>query len=228
MKGPFGPRETQDHTIGVNRMHTLFTALVATLLAIVFPWSSIPLSETPAPQAVDVEKIDAYTYRVEVDIANQITTVYRNADDAVVRQMICSTGKDGSTPLGTVRMELTRPETDRIEWYYIDKYECYVKYATRIRGPILFHSLPYLEKDLSTLDQQAVDELGTPASHGCIRLRVEDAEWIAKHCPVWTKVRIYDGEVEKPALREALLRQSFSENGGQTYGEFLAQAEQNP
>ena len=161
------------------------------------------------------------TYCVEVDVSNQITTVYRNADRKIVRQMICSTGIDNYTPLGTFRMEKSRPTTDRQEWYYITKYKCYVKFATRIKGSILFHSIPYAQKDMKTIDQDAVAQLGTKASHGCIRLLWEDARWISEHCPEGTTVKIFNGAAKKTALRDLLRVQGYSSDCRLTYRQFL-------
>ena len=39
-------------------------------------------------------------YTIEVDVVNQIVTVYSASDGSIVRQMICSTGLNGCTPIG--------------------------------------------------------------------------------------------------------------------------------
>ena len=158
-------------------------------------------------------------YRIEVDVANQITTVYRTEDGSIARQMICSTGANDSTPRGTFHLQVSRP-TDRKEWYFIGKYQCYVKYPTRIKGAYLFHSLPYEAKDLDSVDAEAEARLGSKASHGCVRLRWEDAQWIAENCPDGTETRIFTGAVNQSALRELLLRRSY--RGRINYERFIA------
>ena len=160
-------------------------------------------------------------YRIEVDVANQITTVYRRADDAVVRQMICSTGVGDSTPRGAFTLAASRA-LDRQEWYFIGKYQCFVRYPTRIRGSILFHSLPYSAKDLKALDMDALAQLGSKASHGCVRLHWRDAQWIAENCPDGTETRVFTGAARKEALRERLLHKSFRLSDGQSYAQFAA------
>ena len=167
------------------------------------------------------QSADADTYCVEVDVTNQITTVYRADDRRIVRQMLCSTGMNDYTPLGTFKMEQTRPLTDRMEWYYITKFKCYVKFATRIKGGILFHSIPYAKKDMQTIDREALDQLGTKASHGCIRLLWEDARWISEHCPVGTTVKIFNGAAKKTDLRALLKVQGYTEDCKLTYRQFL-------
>ncbi len=160
-------------------------------------------------------------YRIEVDIANQITTVYRCSDGAVARQMICSTGLDDTTPRGTFHLQKSRA-ADRSEWYFIGKYQCFVKYPTRIQGSILFHSLPYADDDMSALDPEAAALLGQKASHGCVRLRWQDAKWIARNCPDGTETRIFTGATDEQALRKLLLKRGFSVDNGMSYERFTA------
>ncbi len=165
----------------------------------------------------------ASPYAIEVDITNQIVTVYRAEDPSetgIVRQMICSTGTNECTPVGRFALN-QRNSAERGEWYAIPNYNCYVQYVTRIVDSYLFHSLPYAEKDVSTLDPEAAALLGTPASHGCIRLRPEDAKWIAKNCPNGTACHIYHSRKPDEGLRGLLLVQSYAEGGGwENYADF--------
>lgn len=155
------------------------------------------------------------TYAIEVDITNQIVTVY-HADNmtegGIVRQMICSTGANDCTPTGHFKLN-QRNAAERTEWYAIPKYDCYVQYVTRIYDAYLFHSLPYHDNDYDTLDLEAAAQLGQPASHGCIRLRPDDAEWIARNCPNGTYVHIYHSYEPDELLRGLLLDQTFSVDG---------------
>ena len=170
------------------------------------------------------ESAGSGVYRIEVDVTNQITTVYRTADRTIVRQMICSSGTETRTPLG--KFPLERPRTnDREPWYYIGNYRCYVKYPTRITGSILFHSLPYARMEMSAIDLEALEALGTKASHGCIRLRWKDAQWIAENCPEGTVVVIYNGAAKREALRQLLLKSSYIQREGMTYSDYLQTAD---
>ncbi|MBQ3424586.1 MAG: L,D-transpeptidase family protein [Clostridia bacterium] len=162
---------------------------------------------------------DKYTYCIEVDLTNQITTIVRVSDRAIVRQMLCSTGTGTKTPLGTFKLEKSRV-ADRSEWYYIGKYACYVKYPTRIKGSILFHSIPYAGQTMDSIDRTALAQLGEKASHGCIRLRWQDARWISENCPDGTQVKIYTGAARKDALRRLLMHGSYSIQSGQSYERF--------
>ena len=96
----------------------------------------------------------------------------------------CSTGlldPETATPLGTYQMG---GPTGTGEWYYFDEFDCYAKWANRIVGGILFHSVVY-SRD-KKLRKTTVTKLGRPASHGCVRVEVGVAKWIYDNCPAGT------------------------------------------
>lgn len=163
-------------------------------------------------------------YTVDVDLTNQVVTVYSVDDQSetgIVRQMICSSGGEGDeTPMGEFVVDQFYPD-ERTEWYYIKGYEVYVQYVTRFNGPILFHSLPYFEKDVSTIDTEARSMLGEAVSHGCIRLRSEDSKWLALNCPDGTKVRVFESGVRDEHLRKQLLRRSYVAADWESYLHYL-------
>ena len=159
-------------------------------------------------------------YYITVDIENQIVTVYDAETDRVARQMLCSTGKSDITPTGTFIMP-RRQNEDRKPWYYIDMYRRYVRYASRIVDQILFHSLPYTRQSLQSIDAKAAEELGKPTSHGCIRLRWQDAAFIAQRCLPGTAVKIFKGAPLDEPLRQLLRLQSYDAETGLSYESFL-------
>ena len=113
-----------------------FKRALSLLLVLVFAIACVPFASAEAKPR----------YAVTVDITNQIVTVYRYGsfeEDAIVRQMICSTGYGNATPRGNFIMPEKRMAREREEWFYFGKFECWAKYATRITGAILFHSVIY-------------------------------------------------------------------------------------
>ena len=68
------------------------------------------------------------------------------------------------------------------------------------RGSILIHSVPYTwDGDLKIYDQP--DALGVePASHGCVRISPEDAQWLEDWNPVDVPIEItpWSGEIGPP------------------------------
>lgn len=128
-----------------------------------------------------------FPYKIVVDISDQRVYVgswngsmYKD----LVKKMKCSTGKDSTpTPTGTYQSGGKASG----EWYYFKEFNCYAKWATRIVGGILFHSITF-----NTRKQQtgSVSGLGHKASHGCVRLSIEDAKWIYDNCPTGTTIVI--------------------------------------
>lgn len=177
----------------------------------------------PTPTPAPTPTPEPVTYEIEVDLANQIVTIYREdgrSQADIARQMICSSGTGTNTPTGTFIMPKVSKVDEREEWYYIGKYRLYVQYASRIDGPILFHSLPSEQRG-STPTQDSTEALGERASHGCIRLRPADSRWIAENCPPGTQVHIFEGGEVNEALHRQLLATSFVSEE-MSYDDFLA------
>lgn len=131
------------------------------------------------PYVLKVSTADQRVYAYGLDDNNEYTVL--------VRTMKCSTGKNATpTPTGTYQSS-TGPGA---RWHYFKKYNCWAQYAYYIQGDIMFHSVLYNQKD-GPVTQSSVNNLGRKASHGCVRLSVEDAKWIYQNCPAQTKVIVY-------------------------------------
>ena len=129
-------------------------------------------------------------YVLKVSVSDQRVYAYAPDRDGeytnLVRTMKCSTGRKGSpTPTGTFTD--TCPGA---RWHYFKKFGCWAQYAFYIEGDIMFHSVLYNQKG-GKVTQSSVNHLGSRASHGCVRLSVEDAKWIWNNCPANTKVIVY-------------------------------------
>jgi len=131
------------------------------------------------PYLLKVSTSDQRVYAYGLDANNEHTVL--------VRTMKCSTGKNATpTPKGTYKNS-TGPGA---RWHYFKKFECWAQYAYYIQGDIMFHSVLYNEKN-GPVTQSSVRNLGRKASHGCVRLSVEDAKWIYNHCPRNTTIIVY-------------------------------------
>ena len=120
---------------------------------------------------------------IYVSLADQITYVYKGSMNKwdKIKSFTCSTGIDGeNTPTGVYDVR------ERGDWFFSDKYNQGGKYWVQFYGDYLFHSVPYNEDQSEVVD----NTLGTPASHGCIRLKTEDAKWLYDNIEAGTKVII--------------------------------------
>ncbi len=129
-------------------------------------------------------------YRINVSIDEQQVYIYKLQSDlsyALVRTMTCSTGLNDATPRGV----FCGTTGAGARWHYFEEFDCWAQYAFFIEHDIMFHSVIYSKQDETTLRQSSVTALGHPASHGCVRLSLADAEWIYTTCPAGTVVTIY-------------------------------------
>lgn len=163
-------------------------------------------------------------YRIEVDCLNHITTVFRTSDDAIVRQMLCGTG---SVRWPTIQGDYVMPKMfkteERTPWYLFE--DGYGKYGSRIDGNFLFHSYIFLSKDDNDVDWDSYAGMGTRSSHGCVRLYVEDAKWIAENCLAGTHVHIETPTERRDYLKELLFENTYSIDSGISYEAFVGMAQ---
>ena len=124
-------------------------------------------------------------YYVIVNYSSNVVTIYKkdanNKYTIPVKAMVCSTG------VSTPRSGVYKLTNTRYKWRALFG-GVYGQYAVKIVGNILFHSVPYLTTDNGALEYWEYDKLGTAASAGCIRLKVEDALWIYNNCGSGTQV----------------------------------------
>ena len=168
----------------MKRMRLFLPALVLILSLTALPAMAMPLSEKAS---INLKM----PYYLVVDMTNQYVTAYESASGAPVRNMICSTGRvRGTTPTGTFSIKSNAVNA----WVAFES--CYVRYGKKLTVPnknIWFHSILYARHSVSSLSWESFNKLGSPASHGCIRLTPIDAQWISYNCKQGTTVRILYG-----------------------------------
>lgn len=126
----------------------------------------------------------ASAYKIKINKQKNTVTVYQKNGGTYepYKVFVCSVGK--ATPLGSFRIY------QKHRWRALVE-STYGQYCSRFVGSILFHSVWYHKPDPSTLENEEYNKLGTTASHGCIRLTVQDAKWIYDNCPMGTPVVVY-------------------------------------
>lgn len=120
---------------------------------------------------------------IYVNLKDQITYIYKGSINNwdKIKSFKCSTGIESEkTPTGIFDVR------ERGACFFSDKYNQGGKYWVQFYGDYLFHSVPYNKDQSEVVDYT----LGVPASHGCIRLKTEDAKWIYDNIESGTKVII--------------------------------------
>lgn len=135
----------------------------------------------PSMQEISLDKA-AKPISVRVSLSKQ-KVVVSDAKGRTIKDFVCSSGDQGSeTPTGTFTI------SGRGESFYNKQLKEGAYYWTRFYGDYLFHSLPFDEN--RKMEPGEAQKLGTPASHGCVRLSMEDAKWFYENVPDQTKVVI--------------------------------------
>lgn len=93
-----------------------------------------------------------------------------------------------TTPTGTYHIQKERGNE-----FYNHKLNEGAKYyvSWKEHGVYLFHSVP-TKHDGSINEAEAKNIGKSPGSHGCVRLSIPDAKWLAETVPIGTKVVIKD------------------------------------
>jgi len=130
----------------------------------------------------DIDYTISGDFRIEIDLERQRLIVFHK--DEVLREMVCSGGAPGSpTPLGAYST------TQKIEYAWVERFGVGAYYWIRFFEDYLIHSVPFDEN--GEMIAEEFEKLGNPASHGCIRLRLEEAKWLYETLPLGVKVVIY-------------------------------------
>jgi lipoprotein-anchoring transpeptidase ErfK/SrfK len=122
-------------------------------------------------------------YYVRVGLDEQLVRVY--LDGREIRSMICSGGTaEKPTPVGRFYIQ------NRGDFFFSEKYQQGGKWWVSFRdwGIYLFHSVP--TNRLGDIIPEEAAKLGQPASHGCIRLSMDDAKWFYDTIPAEAPVDI--------------------------------------
>ncbi|MDD7140314.1 MAG: SH3 domain-containing protein [Clostridium sp.] len=188
---------------------------LSVLLALAFVLTLVALP-TSAMAKDELKNTDPDKYYIVLDLNNQVVTVYEK-DDAgeytrIVRRFICSTGKD--KPSGEEAYDDSTPTPSGIwkiggreRFGKFANFSEYARYWTQLVQDIYFHSILFSKRDLTTAKSGSYGALGGAASHGCIRLLVEDAKWLYYYACPGTTVEVTKSLPSDRGLKSALRAQ---------------------
>ena len=172
--------------LGENESYTLTATAVNSLGeasgSITLDWVEMEQEQESEKETEEVDFSSSANFKINVDLTNQMVIVYYKGN--VLKEMVCSGGTLGNpTPLGNFTT------TQKIYYSWLPKYSVGAYYFIRFYGSYLFHSVPFDSSGNMIIEEN--EKLGTPASHGCIRLAVKDAKWIYENLPLGVEVFIY-------------------------------------
>lgn len=195
--------------------------VVCMLIAVAMLAAMIP---STAMARDELKNTDPEKYYILLDLKNQIVTVYEK-DEAgeyttIVRRFICTSGKTEGDP-ESKDPDLKPTPTPSGIWRIgarekFGKFASfggeYARYWTQIVGGVYFHSVMFGARDVNRLKSGAFGRLGNKASHGCVRLYIEDAKWLYYYACPGTIVNVTNDEPANRALTKTLkTRMPFKE-----------------
>lgn len=149
-------------------------------------WVKLPhVTSEMIEEYVNLSDIESETdYLLWTDINRQRTYVLQKQEGKWhhIKTFICSSGKNNNpTPTGIYKVQYTLP------YFGLDKgYRC--KNALVFFRDYMYHSILFDKTGAYVKSGQY--ELGSKASHGCVRLSEKDSRWLYDHIPIHTTVWI--------------------------------------
>jgi len=154
--------------------------IVFSLLVFVLAFLTLGGTNVEKAQATGAGKV------IDISIGDQTMNVIENY--RVINKFPVSTGTwDMPTPIGTFQVQ------NHILNAYSTPYDLYMPFwmAVTPDGGYGIHGLPYWQYSWGRV-YEGVNHLGIRVSHGCIRLSVENAEWLYNWAPQGTTIIIHD------------------------------------
>lgn len=140
----------------------------------------VPVDEPPGP-SIRADSTAQWQKRIVVDLSAQRVTAYQGGKAVFAAPV--STGRNGNTAVGQFRIRNKRLAPLHARWGYTMPYWMGVYWVGK-EWENGFHALPVTEGGALLW----ADQIGTPASDGCIVLRTADMrrlyQWAAVDTPV--------------------------------------------
>ena len=157
------------------------------------PKPSAPKPSTPATTAP--KSSGKTTYRIDVDLTNQIATVYKNGK-AVMSEFVSTARKGKSTPVGNWKIQgASGGRKAKYRTAKMSSGKSYAEFCTRFKGSKCMHTVPYKKRQKTGhVNKTEFNKLGKPASAGCVRMPWKLAHYIYVNCPTGTPVRVFKGK----------------------------------
>lgn len=154
---------------------------------------------TAKPTATTKPKTTLKSYRIDIDLTNQIATVYGIYSDksakALMSEFVSTARKGKTTPTGNFKIQgASGGRKAKYRTCKLSGGKTYAEYACRFTGAKMMHGVPYKTRNTKGYVYKGeFNKLGSVASGGCVRMPIKLARYIYNNCPVGTPVRVFKG-----------------------------------
>lgn len=156
--------------------------------------------EYVAPKPTHAPKPTLKSYRIEVDLTNQICTVYGIYSDGskkgIMSEWVSTARKGKVTPTGNFKIQgASGGRKAKYRTAKMASGKSYAEYLCRFHGGKCMHTVPYSKRQTKGMvNKTEFNKLGTPASAGCVRMPYKMAKYIYNNCPIGTPVIVFKGK----------------------------------
>lgn len=154
---------------------------------------------TPSKPAPTILAPTAKTRKIEVDLTNQITTIYGKYSDGTwkpfMSEFVSTARKGKTTPVGNWKIQGSKNLKAKYRTAKLSGGKSYAEYLVRFKGAKCMHMVPYSKRNTSgKVSKGEFNKLGTPRSAGCVRMPAKMARYIYNNCPLGTPVKVFKGK----------------------------------
>ena len=163
-------------------------------------WVNAKNKTAPSPAPAPKPSSKLVSYRIDIDLTNQIATIYGVYDNKSTKALMSewvSTAKKGcTTPTGNFKISsASGGRKAKLRTARMSSGKNFAEYLCRFHGAKCMHGVPYKKRNTKGyVDKDKFNKLGSPASKGCVRMPWKMAHYIYERCPVGTPVRVFKGK----------------------------------
>ena len=140
------------------------------------------------------------SYKIVVDLTNQICTVYGIYSDEslkpIMSEFVSTARKGCTTPVGNWKIQgASGGRKAKLRTAKMSSGKAYAEFLCRFKGAKCLHTVPYSKRQTTGhVSKSEFNKLGTPRSAGCVRMPWKMAHYIYANCPVGTPVSVIKGK----------------------------------
>ena len=153
----------------------------------------------PTPKPKPAEKATLKSYKIVVDITNQIATIYGVYSDSklkpIMSEWVSTARKGKTTPVGNWKIQGSKGRKAKYRTARMSSGKTFAEFCVRFKGAKCMHCVPYSKRNTKGyVFKTEFNKLGTPRSAGCVRMPYKMAKFVYEKCPIGTPVIVLKGK----------------------------------